>query len=95
MIIVSGWNPLTIITKLSILDVAAVLDPLLLIIQINHLILNYITEALTILKNLYGGNLDFIKNRIKDAALVSFCNFDANAWQHFSNKEFETIKNCI
>ena len=26
MILVSGWNPLTIITKRSILDVAAVLD---------------------------------------------------------------------
>ena len=27
MIIVNGWKPLTIITKRSILDVAAVLDP--------------------------------------------------------------------
>ena len=27
VIIVNGWKPLTIITKLSILDVAAVLDP--------------------------------------------------------------------
>ena len=27
VIIVSGWKPLTIITKSSILDVAAVLDP--------------------------------------------------------------------
>ena len=27
VIIVNGWNPLTIITKGSILDVAAVLDP--------------------------------------------------------------------
>ena len=27
MIIVNGWKPLTIITKSSILDVAAVLDP--------------------------------------------------------------------
>ena len=30
VIIVNGSKPLTIITKLSILDVAAVLDPLLL-----------------------------------------------------------------
>ena len=30
VIIVHGWKPLTIITKSSILDVAAVLDPLLL-----------------------------------------------------------------
>ena len=28
VIIVNGWKPLTIITKSSILDVAAVLDPL-------------------------------------------------------------------
>ena len=28
MIIVNGWKPLTILTKRSILDVAAVLDPL-------------------------------------------------------------------
>ena len=27
VIIVNGWNPLTIITKCSILDVAAILDP--------------------------------------------------------------------
>ena len=27
MIIVNGWKPLTIVTKSSILDVAAVLDP--------------------------------------------------------------------
>ena len=32
MIIVNGWKPLTIITKRSILDVAAVLDPPLKII---------------------------------------------------------------
>ena len=31
VIIVNGWKPLTIITKRSILDVAAVLDPLLLL----------------------------------------------------------------
>ena len=30
MIIVNGWKPLTIITKSSVLDVAAVRDPLLL-----------------------------------------------------------------
>ena len=31
VIIVNGWKPLTIITKCSILDVAAVLDPPLVI----------------------------------------------------------------
>ena len=33
MIIVYGWKPLTIITKRSILDVAAVLDPPLLLME--------------------------------------------------------------
>ena len=33
VIIVNGWNPLTIITKRSILDVAAALDPALLLID--------------------------------------------------------------
>ena len=31
VIIVNGWKPLTIVTKRSILDVAAALDPLLFI----------------------------------------------------------------
>ena len=34
MIIVNGWKPLTIITKRSILDVAAVLDPPLIMTSI-------------------------------------------------------------
>ena len=34
VITVSGWKPLTIITKRSVLDVAAVLDPLL--VYVNH-----------------------------------------------------------
>ena len=33
VIIVNGWKPLTIITKRSILDVAAVLDPPLYLIR--------------------------------------------------------------
>ena len=32
-IIVNGWRPLTIITKRSILDVAAVLDPPLIVLE--------------------------------------------------------------
>ena len=35
VIIVNGWKPLTIITKRSILDVAAVLDPPLLLLTFN------------------------------------------------------------
>ena len=37
VIIVNGWKPLTIITRRSILDVAAVLDPPLMIIIIMNL----------------------------------------------------------
>ena len=37
MIIVNGYQPLTIITKRSILDVAAVLDPPLVVIKYNKL----------------------------------------------------------
>ena len=33
VIIVNGWKPLTIITKRSILDVAAALDPLLILMK--------------------------------------------------------------
>ena len=36
VIIVNDWKPLTIITKRSILDVAAVLDPPLEILAIYH-----------------------------------------------------------
>ena len=39
MIIVNGWKPLTIITKRSILDVAAALDPPLNLIYSNELLL--------------------------------------------------------
>ena len=42
VIIVNGFQPLTIITKCSIVDVAAVLDPLLLLLAlISHLILAF------------------------------------------------------
>ena len=34
VIIVNGWKPLTIITKSSTLDVAAVLDPLLVTLEL-------------------------------------------------------------
>ena len=33
VIIVNGWKPLTITTKRSILDVAAVLEPLLMVVE--------------------------------------------------------------
>ena len=43
------------------------------------------------LEILYGDNLDFIKNRIKNAALMSFRNYNANVPEHFSNEEFEAF----
>ena len=44
------------------------------------------------LKIVSGDNLDFIKTRIKDTALTSFCNYNANVPQHLSNEEFEGLK---
>ena len=44
------------------------------------------------LKILSGDNLDFIKTRIKDTALTSFHNYNANVLQHLSNEEFEALK---
>ena len=46
------------------------------------------------LKILSGDNLDFIKTRIKDTALTSFRNYNANVPQHLSNEEFEALKTC-
>ena len=47
VIIVNGWKPLTIITKSSILDVAAVLDPPLLPIHSGFLRDVYLSDLLT------------------------------------------------
>ena len=44
------------------------------------------------LKILSGDNLYFIKTRIKDTALTSFCNYNANVPQHLSNEEVEALK---
>ena len=44
------------------------------------------------LKILSGDNLDFIKTRIKDTALKSFRNYNANVPQNLSNEEFEALK---
>ena len=38
-------------------------------------------------------NLDFIKTKIKDAALTSFGNYNENFPQHLSNSEFDALKN--
>ena len=42
VIIVNGWKPLTIITKRSVLDVAAALDPPLVMHIKNKLFLNFL-----------------------------------------------------
>ena len=64
VIIVSGWKPLTIITKSSILDVAAVLDPPLIIvsnIKIISLFLKKLWPLENILLNLiFFGILKFL-----------------------------------
>ena len=44
------------------------------------------------LKILFGDNIDSIKTRIKDIALTSFRNYNANVPQHLSNEEFEALK---
>ena len=43
-------------------------------------------------KFLSGDDLDFMKTRIKDIALTSFGNCNANVPQHHSNEEFEALK---
>ena len=45
------------------------------------------------LKIIPGDNLDYIKTKIKDLALTSFRNYNANIPQHLSNEEFEVLKN--
>ena len=49
-------------------------------------------RSIDYLKILSGDNLDFIKTRIKDTALTSSRNYNANVPQHLSNKEFEVLK---
>ena len=48
VIIANGWRPLTIITKRSILDVAAALDPSLQPFHLTHLLIIYETKYLRI-----------------------------------------------
>ena len=40
-----------------------------------------------------GDNLDYVKTKIKDLALTSFRNYNANIPQNLSNEEFEALKN--
>ena len=41
---------------------------------------------------LSGNNLDYVKTKIKDLALTSFRNYNANIPQLLSNEEFEALK---
>ena len=38
-------------------------------------------------------NLDFVKAMIKDAALISFCNYNANLSCNVSDEKFEAVQN--
>ena len=38
-------------------------------------------------------NLDFVKNIVKNAALTSFCNYNANLPRNLSNEEYEALQN--
>ena len=42
---------------------------------------------------LSGDNLDYVKTKIKDLALTSFRNYNADIPQYLSNEEFEALKN--
>ena len=40
-----------------------------------------------------NGNLDFVKTKIKDAALISFCDYNANLPRNLLNEEFKALQN--
>ena len=40
-----------------------------------------------------NGNLDFVKTKIKDAALTSFCDYNANLPRNLLNEEFKALQN--
>ena len=40
---------------------------------------------------LLNGDLDFVKTKIEDAALSSFCFYNANVSQHLSDEELEAL----
>ena len=40
-----------------------------------------------------NGNLDFVKTKIKDAALISFCDYNANLPHNLLNEEFKALQN--
>ena len=50
-------------------------------------------QSRNFLKHLLSENLDFIKTKIKDATLTSFCNYKANPPRNLSDEEFEAFQN--
>ena len=45
------------------------------------------------LDSMSNKNLDFVKTKIKVAALTSFCNYSANLWHNLPDEEFEALQN--
>ena len=60
----------------------------------SHCLVNFelFYRSIDNLNILSGDNLDYVKTKIKDLALTSFCNYNANI-PHLSNEEFEALKN--
>ena len=62
--------------------------------QIMQLLLNYFIEVYN-LDSIRNKNLDFVKTKIKDAALTSFRNYNANLPRNLSDKEFKALQNLF
>ena len=58
-------------------------------------LVNYelIYRSIDNLKIFSGDNVDYIKSKIKDLALMSFLNYSANIPQHLPNEQFEMLEN--
>ena len=61
--------------------------------QIIQLILNYFTKVFINLNRISNKNLDFVKTKIKDAALTSFRNYNANLPHNLLDEEFKALQN--
>ena len=59
-----------------------------------QLLLNYFIEVYN-LDSIRNKNLDFVKTKIKDAALTSFRNYNANLPRNLSDKEFKALQNLF
>ena len=59
-----------------------------------QLLLNYFIEVYN-LDSIRNKNLDFVKTKIKDAALTSFHNYNANLPRNLSDEEFKALQNLF